>query len=50
MKLKLDKKDFAPFLQSLIDQYDLYAPVQLAEGVSVLQEDRSPGGGQLSTS
>jgi ferredoxin len=38
MKLKLDKKDFENFLQSLIDEYDLYAPVQLAEGVSVFKK------------
>ena len=42
MKLKLDKKDLLPFLQSLIDQYDLYAPVQLAEGVSVYRKIDQP--------
>lgn len=38
MKLRLDKKDLRPFLQSLIDGYDLYAPVQLTEGVSVYKK------------
>jgi sulfhydrogenase subunit beta (sulfur reductase) len=43
MKLKLDKKDFKPFLQTLMDEYDLYAPVQLAEGVSVFKKIDQPG-------
>ena len=43
MKLKLDKKDLIPFLQGLIDHYDLYAPVQLAEGVSVFKKIDQPG-------
>jgi hypothetical protein len=43
MKLKLDKKDFENFLQSLMDEYDLYAPVQLAEGVSVFKKIDRPG-------
>jgi len=30
MKLKLDKKNFISFLQSLMDEYDLFAPVRLA--------------------
>jgi len=38
MKLKLDKKDFKPFLQSLMGEYDLFAPVQLAEGVSAYKK------------
>jgi sulfhydrogenase subunit beta (sulfur reductase) len=38
MKLKLEKKDFESFLQSLMDEFDLYAPVQLAEGVSVFKK------------
>jgi sulfhydrogenase subunit beta (sulfur reductase) len=38
MKLKLDKRNFRPFLQSLMDEYDLFAPVQLAEGVSVYKK------------
>jgi ferredoxin len=38
MKLKLDKKDFENFFQSLIDEYDLFAPVQLAEGVSAFKK------------
>ena len=42
MKLKLDKKDFKPFLQSLMDEYDLFAPVQLAEGVSVYKKIDHP--------
>jgi sulfhydrogenase subunit beta (sulfur reductase) len=43
MKLKLDKKDFENFLQSLMDEYDLYAPVQLAEGVSLFKKIDQPG-------
>jgi len=43
MKLKLDKKDFENFFQSLMDEYDLYAPVQLAEGVSVFKKIDHPG-------
>jgi ferredoxin len=43
MKLRLDKKDLKSFLQSLIDQYDLYAPVQLTEGVSVYKKIDRPG-------
>lgn len=43
MKLKLDKKDFDNFLQGLIDEYDVYAPVQLAEGVSVFKKIDQPG-------
>jgi len=42
MKLKLDKKDFIPFLQSLMDEYDLFAPVRLAEGVSVYKKIDRP--------
>ena len=42
MKLKLDKKNFRPFLQSLMDEYDLFAPVQLAEGVSVYKKIDQP--------
>lgn len=42
MKLKLDKKDFAPFLQNLMDQYDLFAPVQLVEGVSAYKKIDRP--------
>jgi len=38
MKFKLEKRDFKPFLQSLIDGYDLYAPVHLAEGVPVYRK------------
>ena len=36
--LKLDKKDFQPFLQDLMKDYDLFAPVRLAEGVSVYRK------------
>jgi Pyruvate/2-oxoacid:ferredoxin oxidoreductase delta subunit len=43
MKLKLDKINFKPFLQSLMDEYDLFAPVQLAEGVSVFKMIDQPG-------
>jgi sulfhydrogenase subunit beta (sulfur reductase) len=43
MKLKLDKKNFRNFLQNLMDEYDLYAPVQLAEGVSVFKKIDRPG-------
>jgi sulfhydrogenase subunit beta (sulfur reductase) len=42
MKLKLDKKDFKSFLQSLIEQDELYAPVSLAEGVSVFKKIDQP--------
>jgi ferredoxin len=48
MKLKLNKKDFNNFLQSLMDQYDLYAPVQLADGVSVFKKIDQPGEVNLS--
>ncbi|MDI7259167.1 MAG: 4Fe-4S dicluster domain-containing protein [Thermodesulfobacteriota bacterium] len=43
MKLRLDKKDFKPFLQNLINHYDLYAPVRLKEGVSVYKKIDQPG-------
>jgi sulfhydrogenase subunit beta (sulfur reductase) len=43
MKLKLDKKYFRNFLQNLMGEYDLYAPVQLAEGVSVFKKIDQPG-------
>jgi ferredoxin len=42
MKSKLDKKDFKPFLQGLIDRFDLYAPAKAAEGVSVYQKIARP--------
>jgi sulfhydrogenase subunit beta (sulfur reductase) len=41
VKLKpaiLSKKDFEPFLKGLTQDYDLYAPVRLADGVSVLKK------------
>jgi ferredoxin len=50
MKLKLDKKDLGPFLQNLMDEYDLFAPVELAEGVSVYKKIDHPGEVNLSTS
>jgi len=49
MKLKLDKKDFQLFLQNLMDEYDLFAPVQLAEGVSVYKRIDHPDEVNLST-
>jgi len=42
MKLSLDKREIKPFLQSLLEDYDLYAPVQLAEGVSVYKRIDQP--------
>jgi ferredoxin len=42
MKLRLDKKDFRSFLQGLIETYDLFAPVQLAEGVSAYKKIDQP--------
>ena len=48
MNLKLDKKDFKPFLQSLMDEYDLFAPVQLAEGVSAYKKIDRPDDVDLS--
>jgi len=42
MKFKLEKNDFPSFLQSLIDRYDLYAPVKLAEGVSIYKKIDHP--------
>jgi ferredoxin len=50
MKWKLDKKDFKPFLQSLMVEYDLFAPVQLAEGVSVYKKIDRPDEVDLSSS
>jgi NAD-dependent dihydropyrimidine dehydrogenase PreA subunit len=50
MKLKLNKKDFKPFLQSLMDEYDLFAPVQLEEGVSVYKKIDRPDEVDLSAS
>jgi sulfhydrogenase subunit beta (sulfur reductase) len=49
MKLKLDKKDFRAFLQTLMDEYDLFAPVQLAEGVSIYKKIDGPDEVDLST-
>jgi ferredoxin len=42
MNFRLDKKDLNPFLKSLMDQYDLYAPVQLVEGVSIFKKIDHP--------
>src|SRR4030043_1891716 len=42
MKWKLDKKDFKPVFQSLMVEYDLFAPVQLAEGVAVFKKIDPP--------
>jgi ferredoxin len=42
MKFKLDKKDFERFLKDLMEAYDLFAPVQLAEGVSVFRKIDQP--------
>jgi NAD-dependent dihydropyrimidine dehydrogenase PreA subunit len=50
MKLKLNKKDFKPFLQSLMDEYDLFAPVQLEKGVSVYKKIDRPDEVDLSAS
>ncbi len=35
---RLNKKDLAPFLKGLGKDHDLYAPVRLADGVSVLKK------------
>ena len=50
MKLRLDKKDLNPFLQTLIEEYDFYAPVQVAEGVSVYKKIVRPEEVYLSSS
>ncbi|MBM4278494.1 MAG: 4Fe-4S ferredoxin [Deltaproteobacteria bacterium] len=42
MKLKLNKKDVENFLKGLIEEYDLYAPAQLTEGVSVFKKIDRP--------
>jgi ferredoxin len=42
MKFKLDKKDFKNFLKDLMETYDLFAPVQLTEGVSVFKKIDHP--------
>jgi ferredoxin len=42
MTLKLDKKDFQSFLQGLMGQYQLFAPVQVAEGVAVYKKIEDP--------
>ncbi len=50
MTLKLDKKDLKAFLETLMDEYDLFAPVQLAEGVSIYKKIDRPDDVDLSTS
>ena len=42
MKLRLDKKDFASFVETLLEANDLYAPVELADGVSVFRKIERP--------
>jgi formate hydrogenlyase subunit 6/NADH:ubiquinone oxidoreductase subunit I len=42
MKFRLDKKDFRSFLQGLIETVELFAPVRLAEGVSVYRKIDHP--------
>ncbi len=42
MKFKLDKKDFENFLNDLLETHDLFAPVQLTEGVSVFKKIERP--------
>jgi sulfhydrogenase subunit beta (sulfur reductase) len=43
MKLKLEKRKFQNFLQTLMGDCDLYAPVKLAEGVSAFKKIDRPG-------
>lgn len=43
MSLKLNKKDFEPFLEDLMKEFDLFAPVQLTEEVSVYKQINHPG-------
>jgi sulfhydrogenase subunit beta (sulfur reductase) len=50
MKLTLDKKNLKLFLQSLMEEYDLFAPVQLAEGVSAYKKIDLPDEVLLSAS
>ncbi len=42
MKFKLNKTDICSFLQNLMDQYDLFAPVEIVEGVSVYKRIERP--------
>lgn len=42
MTLRLDKKDLNSFVQSLMEQGDLFAPVQVAEGVAVYKKIDRP--------
>lgn len=48
MKFILDKRDFENFLKDLMDAGDLFAPVQLTEGVSVFKKIDHPGEVSLS--
>ncbi len=41
--LKLNKKDFQSFLKDVMNDHDLYAPVRLAEGVSIYKKIESQG-------
>jgi len=43
LSLRLDKREFEPFLQSLMEEYDFYAPAQVAEGISVYKKIAHPG-------
>lgn len=42
MILRLDKKDFEKFLADLLEEFDLYAPASVAEGVSVFKKIDRP--------
>ncbi len=42
MMLRLDKRDFETFLASVMEEFDLYAPVSLTEGVSVFKKIDHP--------
>jgi ferredoxin len=50
MTSKLYKKDLKAFLETLMDQYDLFAPVQLTEGVSIYKKIDLPDEMDLSIS
>jgi sulfhydrogenase subunit beta (sulfur reductase) len=47
---KLEKRDFQAFLQDVAEKYDLFAPVRMAEGVSVYKKIDDPGEVDLSHS
>ncbi len=42
MMLRLDKRDFKKFLEDLMEEFDLYAPASLVEGVSVFKKIDNP--------